>query len=179
MGEFGFFFLSVKFFKIVQFFSHFCSCAFLQIFANLEFILIHFYHVQSTSSPILKSLMYWGHLVQGSGLIPTVVDLKSDKSPNYFIWCQRNTTSSVLPCPIFLVEPDKYIYCDVYIWNTVSYSSYWLLNPLEAASFVLAIEIRNGGGLRQDSFHFVVSLNGLVAASKTASPALCAGKGVV
>ena len=71
----------------------------------------------------------------------------------------------------------------MYVGKNVSYSSYWFLNPLEAASFVLAIEIRNGGGLRQDSFHFVVSLNGLVAASKTASktasPALCAGKGVV
>ena len=38
--------------------------------------------------------------------------------------------------------------------------------PLEAASFVLAIEIRNGGGLRQDSFHFVLILNGRVQPQK-------------
>ena len=41
---------SFKFFKIVQFFSHFCSCAFLSISANLELIP----WLQSTSSPILK-----------------------------------------------------------------------------------------------------------------------------
>ena len=35
-------FFSFKFFKIVQFFSHFCSCVFLSIRANLEFIPINF-----------------------------------------------------------------------------------------------------------------------------------------
>ena len=32
----------IFFCQIVQFFSHFCSCAFMQIFANLEFIPINF-----------------------------------------------------------------------------------------------------------------------------------------
>ena len=36
------FFLFFKFFKIAQFFSHFCSCAFLSISTNLEFIPINY-----------------------------------------------------------------------------------------------------------------------------------------
>ena len=35
-------FFSFKFFKIVRFFGHFCSCAFLSISTNLEFIPINF-----------------------------------------------------------------------------------------------------------------------------------------
>ena len=68
------------------------------------------------------------------------------------------------------------------VWNKILFYCYistylgslklFLINdtefmvPLEAASFVLAIEIRNGGGLRQDSFHFVLSLNGWVQPPK-------------
>ena len=60
MGEFWYFFFC-QIFQNCSVFSHFCSCAFLWIFANLEFIPINFItYVQSTSSPILKSLVYWG-----------------------------------------------------------------------------------------------------------------------
>ena len=61
-AEIRFFFFSFKFFKIGQLFSHFCSCAFLSINANLEFIPINFISLKVPPARVsvqgVKSL--WG-----------------------------------------------------------------------------------------------------------------------
>ena len=108
-------FFSFKFFQIVQFFSHFCSCAFLWISANLEFISINFIMVQV---PPVQIWSLWTLEVTYSW-VDSHCDSLTENTPN----ASKNFSPIFLPKPKslkFLEKNSLWVSAirDFYHWHT-------------------------------------------------------------